>query len=117
MSSARGRIFPIAVAAIFATFQVTAARAQHASDNPVNSADDAFGLTLGLESVGLYNPGSVRGFSPISAGNVRIDGRYFDLQGAPSNRVVEGSTIHVGVGEIGCGPCSQGLLQVLRDRY
>ena len=26
---------------------------------------------------------------------------YFDLQGAPSNRVVEGSTIHVGVGEIG----------------
>jgi len=76
-------------------------QAQHASDNPVNSADDAFGLTLGLESVGLYSPGSVRGFSPISAGNVRIDGMYFDLQGPPSERVVEGSTIHVGVGEIG----------------
>ena len=89
------------VAAIFAPFQLTAARAQHASDNPINSADDAFGLTLGLESVGIYNPGSVRGFSPISAGNVRIDGMYFDLQGAPSNRVVEGSTIHVGVSEIG----------------
>jgi len=91
----------LVVAAIFATFQLTAARAQHASDNPINSADDAFGLTLGLESVGIYNPGSVRGFSPISAGNVRIDGMYFDLQGAPSNRVVEGSTIHVGVSEIG----------------
>jgi iron complex outermembrane receptor protein len=101
MSPARSRIFPIVVAAIFATFQVTAARAQHASDNPINSADDAFGLTLGLESVGLYNPYLVRGFSPISAGNVRIDGMYFDLQGAPSNRVVEGSTIHVGVSEIG----------------
>jgi iron complex outermembrane recepter protein len=100
MSSARSRIFPIVVAAIYATFQVTAARAQHASDNPINSADDAFGLTLGLESVGLYNPYLVRGFSPISAGNVRIDGMYFDLQGAPSNRVVEGSTIHVGVSEI-----------------
>jgi iron complex outermembrane receptor protein len=101
MSSARSRIFPVAVAAAFATFQASAARAQHASDNPVNSASDAFGLTLGLESVGLYNPGSVRGFSPISAGNVRIDGIYFDLQGPPSRRVVEGSTIHVGVGEIG----------------
>jgi iron complex outermembrane recepter protein len=101
MSSARSRIFPIAVAAVFATFQASAARAQHASDNPVKSADDAFGLSLGLEKVGLYNPGSVRGFSPISAGNVRIDGMYFDLQGAPSDRVVEGSTIRVGVSEIG----------------
>jgi iron complex outermembrane recepter protein len=86
---------------VAAVFQSTAVGAQHASDNPINSADDAFGLTLGLESVGIYNPGSVRGFSPISAGNVRIDGMYFDLQGAPSNRVVEGSTIHVGVSEIG----------------
>ena len=101
MSSARNRIFPVVVAAVFATFQAGVAWAQHASDNPLESADDAFGLTLGLESVGIYNPGSVRGFSPISAGNVRIDGMYFDLQGAPSNRVVEGSTIHVGVSEIG----------------
>jgi len=101
VASARRGKFPPVIAAIFATLQVTAARAQHASDNPINSADDAFGLTLGLESVGIYNPGSVRGFSPITAGNVRIDGMYFDLQGAPSNRVVEGSTIHVGVSEIG----------------
>jgi iron complex outermembrane recepter protein len=100
-ASDRRRTVLIASAAIFATFQLTTARAQHASDNPINSADDAFGLTLGLESVGIYNPGSVRGFSPISAGNVRIDGMYFDLQGAPSDRVVEGSTIHVGVSEIG----------------
>jgi iron complex outermembrane receptor protein len=91
----------LVAAAIFAIFQLTAARAQRGSDNPINSADDAFGLTLGLESVGIYAPGLVRGFSAISAGNVRIDGMYFDLQGAPSNRVVEGSTIHVGVSEIG----------------
>lgn len=101
MSSARHRLYLVAIAAVFATAQASPARAQHASDNPVNSADDAFGLTLGLESVGIYNPGSVRGFSPISAGNVRIDGMYFDLQGPPTERVVEGSTIHVGVGEIG----------------
>ena len=80
---------------------VNAVRAQHASDDPVASANDAFGLTLGLESIGLYNPGGVRGFNPQTAGNVRIDGLYFDQQGALSNRVVEGSTIRVGISEIG----------------
>jgi iron complex outermembrane recepter protein len=75
--------------------------AQHAADNPVISADDAFGLTLGLESIGMYGPGQVRGFSPQTAGNVRIDGLYFDQQGSLSNRVIEGSTIRVGVSEIG----------------
>ena len=89
------------VAAAFAVLQTSVAWAQHASDNAITSADDAFGLTLGLESVGIYSPGLVRGFSPITAGNVRIDGMYFDLQGAPSNRVVEGSTIRVGISEIG----------------
>jgi len=76
-------------------------RAQHASDDPVASANDGFGLTLGLESIGLYGPGFVRGFNPQVAGNVRIDGLYFDQQGALSNRVVEGSTIRIGVSEIG----------------
>jgi iron complex outermembrane recepter protein len=77
------------------------AQAQHASDNPVVSAEDAFGLTLGLESIGMYSPGQVRGFSPQAAGNVRIEGLYFDQQGALSNRVVEGSTIRVGISEVG----------------
>jgi iron complex outermembrane recepter protein len=75
--------------------------AQHATDDPLAAADDAFGLTLGLESVGLYGPGGVRGFSPQTAGNVRINGFYFDQQGSLSNRVVEGSTIRVGIAEIG----------------
>lgn len=101
MAAAYAGKFRVAIAAVVAIFQVTAARAQHASDNPIMAADDAFGLTLGLESVGLYNSGLVRGFSPITAGNVRIDGMYFDLQGAPSNRVIDGSTIHVGISEIG----------------
>ena len=65
------------------------------------SANDGFGLTLGLESIGLYGPGFVRGFNPQTAGNVRIDGLYFDQQGPLSNRVVEGSTIRIGVSEIG----------------
>ena len=88
-------------ALILLTSVVSPVTAQHASDNPVTSAEDAFGLTLGLESIGMYGPGQVRGFSPQTAGNVRIDGLYFDQQGALSNRVIEGSTIRVGVSEIG----------------
>jgi iron complex outermembrane receptor protein len=76
-------------------------RAQHASDDPVASANDGFGLTLGLESIGLYGPGLVRGFNPQTTGNARIEGLYFDQQGLLSNRVVEGSTIRVGVSEVG----------------
>jgi iron complex outermembrane recepter protein len=76
-------------------------QAQHAADNPVASADDGFGLTLGLESIGLYGPNFVRGFSPQTAGNVRIEGLYFDQQATPSKRVVDGSTIRVGVSEVG----------------
>ncbi|HEV2443147.1 MAG TPA: hypothetical protein VGT07_11545 [Steroidobacteraceae bacterium] len=94
------RLF-LAAAFLAALVQAAAAWAQHASDNPVAAADDAFGLTLGLESIGLYGPGGVRGFSPQAAGNVRIDGLYFDQQGGLSDRVVEGSAIRVGVSEIG----------------
>jgi iron complex outermembrane receptor protein len=77
------------------------AMAQHASDNPVVSAEDAFGLTVGLESTGLYNPGLIRGFNPQTAGNARIDGLYFDQQAPLTERVIEGSTIRVGISEVG----------------
>ena len=86
---------------MLAFLPVSPVRAQHASDDPVAAANDGFGLTLGLESIGLYGPGFVRGFSPQTAGNVRIAGLYFDQHGALSNRVVEGSTIRIGVSEIG----------------
>jgi iron complex outermembrane receptor protein len=91
----------IACALLLAFIFVDAVRAQHAADDPVALANDAFGLTLGLENIGLYGPSYVRGFNPQAAGNVRIDGLYFDQQGALSNRVIEGSTIRVGVSEIG----------------
>src|SRR5579872_313229 len=91
----------IGFALLLAISMLGTVHAQHASDDPVAAANDGFGLTLGLESIGLYGPGFVRGFSPQAAGNVRIDGLYFDQQGSLSNRVVEGSTIRIGVSEIG----------------
>jgi iron complex outermembrane receptor protein len=91
----------VACALTLSLYSAGTLRAQHASDDPVAAANDGFGLTLGLESIGLYGPGFVRGFSPQVAGNVRIEGVYFDQQGALSNRVVEGSTIRIGVSEVG----------------
>ncbi len=100
------------IGAIAMICHVAAARAQeHAADNPVTAAQDAFGLTLGLESIGLYGPGGIRGFSPQAAGNIRIDGLYFDEQGALSNRVVDGSTTRVGISEIGYAfPAPTGII-------
>lgn len=65
--------------------------------NVVSTAEDAFGITLGPESLGLYNPSSVRGFSPLLAGNVRIDGLYFDQQGFMFDRLVTDTRIRVGL--------------------
>ncbi|MEO7655574.1 MAG: TonB-dependent receptor [Sphingomicrobium sp.] len=75
----------------------TPAAAQRANENVVASAEDAFGTSVGNERVGLYNPSSARGFSPIVAGNVRIEGLYFDLQGLLPERLVSGSTMRVGL--------------------
>ncbi|WP_284734521.1 TonB-dependent siderophore receptor [Sphingosinicella terrae] len=73
------------------------ASAQRTSDNAVTAAEDAFGTSIGNESIGLYSSSQVRGFSPVSAGNVRIEGIYLDRQGYLANRLVSGSTIRVGL--------------------
>ncbi len=73
------------------------ALAQRAEENAVRSAEDAFGATVGRESIGLYSPDDVRGFSAVVAGNLRIDGLYFDQQEAPTSHLVAGETIRVGL--------------------
>ena len=73
------------------------AHAQRATDNAVKAADDAFGTSVGNESTGLYNPFNARGFSPVNAGNVRIDGLYFDQQAQLNSRVGRGNTVRVGI--------------------
>jgi len=89
--------------ALFASFLLMAGPswADHASDNPVLSAADAFGVTIGTEAVGVYDQNLIRGFNPQIAGNARIDGLYFDQQAPLSNRVLEGSTIRVGISALG----------------
>jgi iron complex outermembrane receptor protein len=79
----------------------TAVIGQRASENALRAASDAFGTSVGRESVGLYSESEVRGFSPIEAGNVRIDGLYFDLIWPVATPLLESSTIHVGISTIG----------------
>jgi iron complex outermembrane receptor protein len=73
------------------------ATAQRAQENVTTGSEDAFGRSIGNESIGIYNEGDVRGFSPIEAGNVRVAGLYFDRIGTLTSRLVEGSTIRVGI--------------------
>lgn len=74
-----------------------AAWAQRTNENAVESAEDAFGTSVGNERVGLYFPQSARGFSPVQAGNVRINGMYFDIQGDLNQRLITGSNVRVGL--------------------
>src|SRR3954467_6851401 len=78
------------------------AQAQRAGENPLAAARDAFGTTVGTESIGLYTARDVRGFDPVQASNVRLEGLYFDRQAPPPNeifnsRMVTGSSIKVGL--------------------
>src|SRR3954452_25207686 len=67
------------------------------SDNAVTQAEDAFGFSVGRETLGIYNAGNARGFSPTSAGNLRIDGLYFDQQYGLSGTLVDSTSIKVGL--------------------
>ena len=55
--------------AILTVTCVAESSAQRAEENAVKKADDAFGVTIGRETLGVYSSESVRGFSPAAAGN------------------------------------------------
>lgn len=83
-----------AAAALMVPF---AAQAQRAGENAVTSAEDAFGVSIGDQNVGLYSDTSARGFSPQQAGNIRLDGLYFDQQFMLQGRIDTGTTMRVGL--------------------
>ncbi len=89
--------------AVFAASQLVLqpALAQRTGENAVSSARDAFGTSVGNERVGLYSPFGARGFSPVQAGNVRIEGMYFDFQADLNERLISGSNVRVGLTALG----------------
>jgi iron complex outermembrane receptor protein len=66
-------------------------------DNAITQAEDAFGFSVGRESIGIYNANQARGFSPTQAGNVRIDGLYFDPAFGLQGLLVDNVGIKVGL--------------------
>ncbi len=73
------------------------AHAQQAEQNVATESDDAFGRQVGAEKSGLYSTSDVRGFNPSEAGNVRIDGLYYDMINFVPGRIVKSQSVRVGV--------------------
>jgi iron complex outermembrane receptor protein len=72
--------------------------AQDRSDeNAVTQAEDAFGFSVGRETLGIYNSGNARGFSPTAAGNLRIDGLYYDQVYNLPGTLLDSTSIKVGL--------------------
>ena len=87
------------------------ALAQRVDENAVADAEDAFGSNDGGEDLGVYGPNDVRGFSPIEAGNVRIDGLYIDRQADLSPRLIDGNRVRVGPSAVGYAlPAPSGIV-------
>jgi iron complex outermembrane recepter protein len=70
---------------------------RRAAENAVRTAQDAFGTSIGRETIGLYSAGSVRGFSANGAGNARINGLFYDPVWAPTARIRLATAIRVGL--------------------
>lgn len=89
------------------------AAGNRAGENAVRGASDAFGTVIGREEIGLYSADDIRGFSPVAAGNVRIDGLYFDPVGLPSDRISGATTIKVGPSALGSPfPAPTGIVDI-----
>jgi outer membrane receptor protein involved in Fe transport len=86
----------VAVAFVYAA-SATQALAQRAEENAARAAGDAFGTNIGNERVGLYTQTDVRGFSPATAGNLRLEGMALDFRLPPPPRLAAGSQVRVGL--------------------
>ncbi len=92
------RMSPACAVAMAAALVPTSAFGQsRADENAVTQAEDAFGFSVGRESLGIYDADSARGFSPTAAGNLRIDGLYFAPAAGLPGLLVESQSIKVGL--------------------
>lgn len=98
MASAGPRGGAAALTLILALTAAAPGAAQdRAGENALDQADDAFGFRVGRETIGIYTAGNTRGFSPTAAGNVRIDGLYFDPAFALNGLAIDSVGIKVGL--------------------
>ena len=92
-----GRFGWMSLALLWSGTALPAFAQDRTEDNAVTQAEDAFGFSTGRESIGIYSANNARGFSPSNAGNVRIEGLYFDpAYGLPSV-ITDTTSIKVGL--------------------
>ncbi|MET0551339.1 MAG: hypothetical protein ABW002_18945 [Xanthomonas sp.] len=84
---------PLGVSFLFLLSE-SPAKAQQIS--PIALAEDAFGSSAGGDEIGIYSQDAVRGFSPVEAGNVRIEGLYADIPQGLGSRTSYHSSVRVG---------------------
>lgn len=87
----------VVFAAMLACAAGQASAQSRTSDNAVTQAEDAFGYTVGRESLGIYSADNARGFSPTSAGNIRVEGLYFAPVTSLSPLLIQSQFIKVGI--------------------
>jgi iron complex outermembrane recepter protein len=103
----------LAALSIAAAALASPALAQRTNENAVTSADDAFGTSVGNEAIGLYSTDEVRGFSPVAAGNIRIDGLYLGGIVIGNQRIQAGSNVRVGLSAQGYAfPAPTGIVEL-----
>lgn len=87
--------------------------AQRAAENALQAADDGFGTAIGRESIGLYSADDIRGFSAVDAGNVRLEGLYFDPASLPPSLLRGTTSIRVGLAAQGFAfPAPTGVVDI-----
>lgn len=96
MTMRRLRLALLAVPCAAAALSLPAA-AQGVDANVIADASDAFGQSVGNERIGIYSAFEVRGFSPVDAGNTRIEGLYFAPIESPPSRLILGNRVRVGL--------------------
>lgn len=66
-------------------------------ENAVTKAEDAFGFSVGRETLGIYSANNARGFSPAAAGNLRIEGLYYNSVHGLQSTINDSTSIKVGL--------------------
>ncbi len=91
----------------------TPLHAQRSAENALQAAEDAFGTSIGRETIGLYGSDDVRGFSAVDAGNARLEDLYFDPVTLPSSLLRSTTTIRVGIAAQGFAfPAPSGVVEI-----
>ena len=75
---------------------VSTSSTQASGAPPIGDADNAYGLRVGNEEIGLYDTGSIRGFALDAGANYRLDGAFFAAFTERAERVEASAAIQAG---------------------